>query len=92
MAGSSSWNIHNRYVLQINAAAPPGVTGAVNGAGQAISAGARAFGPFLGGLAWSLSIGAGFPGHQFLVFAGLAIIAFLYQFTYALVDLPELDH
>ncbi|BDA43547.1 Uncharacterized membrane protein YCR023C at N-terminal half [Coccomyxa sp. Obi] len=76
----------------INAAAPPGVTGAVNGAGQAISAGARAFGPFLGGLAWSLSISAGFPGHQFLVFAGLAIIAFFYQFTYALVDLPELDN
>lgn len=51
----------------------------------------RAFGPFLGGLAWSLSIRAGFPGHQFLVFAGVATIAFFFQFTYALVDLPDLD-
>jgi hypothetical protein len=77
--------------LQINAAAPPGVAGAVNGAGQAVSALMRAFGPFLGGLAWSLSIRAGFPGHQFLVFAGVATIAFFFQFTYALVDLPDLD-
>ena len=76
---------------QINAAAPPGVAGAVNGAGQAVSALMRAFGPFLGGLAWSLSIRAGFPGHQFLVFAGVATIAFFFQFTYALVDLPDLD-
>ncbi|EIE19491.1 MFS general substrate transporter [Coccomyxa subellipsoidea C-169] len=75
----------------INAAAPPGVAGAVNGAGQAVSALMRAFGPFLGGLAWSLSIHVGFPGHQFLVFAAVSLIAFLYQFTYAWVDLPNLD-
>ncbi len=77
--------------VQINAAAPPGVAGAVNGAGQAVSALMRAFGPFLGGLAWSLSIHVGFPGHQFLVFAAVSLIAFLYQFTYAWVDLPNLD-
>lgn len=77
--------------MQINAAAPPGVSGAVNGAGQAVSALMRAFGPFLGGFAWSLSISAGFPGHQFMVFVAVAIVAFLFQFTYTLVDLPDLD-
>jgi hypothetical protein len=78
-------------VMQINAAAPPGVAGAVNGAGQAVSSLMRALGPFLGGFAWSLSISIRVPGHQFLVFVCISMVAFLYQFVYSFVDLPDLD-
>lgn len=63
----------------------------MNGAGQAITSLARSFGPFLGGYSWGLSITAGFAGHQFLVFIAIASVAFVSQFLYSLVDLPDLD-
>ncbi|CAL5223223.1 g5700 [Coccomyxa viridis] len=75
----------------INAAASREEIGQVNGAGQAITALARSFGPFLGGYSWGLSITAGFPGHQFLVFIAISAVAFVSQFLYAFVDLPGLD-
>ena len=77
--------------VQINAAASREDIGQVNGAGQAITALARSFGPFLGGYSWGLSITAGFPGHQFLVFIAISAVAFASQFLYAFVDLPGLD-
>ena len=78
-------------MVQINAAAAPEATAQVNGAGQAITSLARSFGPFLGGYSWGLSITAGFPGHQFLVFIAISAVAFASQFLYAFVDLPDLD-
>ena len=78
--------------MQINAAGPPDAGGAVNGAGQAVSSFMRAIGPFIGGYAWSFSVGLDVPGHQYLVFVGAAVAAFLGQFLYAHFDLPNLDH
>lgn len=52
---------------QINAAGPPGAAGAVNGAGQAVSALMRAIGPTIGGFSWSASISLHMPGQQYLV-------------------------
>lgn len=77
--------------VQINAAASREEVGQVNGAGQAITALARSFGPFLGGYSWGLSISIGYPGHQFLVFVAISAVAFVSQFLYALVDLPDLE-
>jgi hypothetical protein len=60
-------------MVLINVTAPNGQLGRVNGMGQSIASFVRGAGPAIGGYVWALTLGTGLPGHQFIVYSGLAL-------------------
>ncbi len=69
--------------MQVNNSGPRSQLGAINGAGQAVAAFVRALGPALGGLLWGASLHLPIPGHQYFVFALVAIVMMVLQIVYA---------
>ena len=69
---------------QINHSVYPEYLGVVNGLGQSLAAAARAIGPALGGLLWSISIQKNFV---FLNFLGVMVVLMLSGYVNRL--LPE---
>ena len=61
----------------MNAGAPPGQLGVVNGVGQAVGALVRGAAPLLAGLEWALFLALGGRGHQFGAWACVAATALL---------------
>lgn len=62
-------------IIMVNAAPSPDQLGDVNGVGQTLAAFVRGIGPALGGILWAASLGLHVPGHQFLTFAVIALVA-----------------
>jgi hypothetical protein len=82
-------NAFTGCLILVNAAAPEGKLGAVNGAGQSLASLVRALGPALGGLSWGwshqLAAAPGWPAWlppQFLPFAGAAALLFATDTVY----------
>lgn len=89
-------NVFTACLILVNAAAPPGSLGAVNGAGQSLASLARALGPALGGLswAWSHEVAGSLPAwlpHQFLPFLAVAAMAWATLPVYWGVHVPDAD-
>mmetsp|Transcript_48489 Transcript_48489/g.155107 ORF Transcript_48489/g.155107 Transcript_48489/m.155107 type:complete len:116 (-) Transcript_48489:75-422(-) len=68
-------NLFTPSIILVNAAAPPGRIGEINGVGQTCAAMVRAFGPALGGAVWGYSTRLAFRGHQFVVFSIMSLTA-----------------
>ncbi|KAL4425550.1 hypothetical protein ABPG75_009566 [Micractinium tetrahymenae] len=88
-------NAFTSCLILVNAAAPEGSLGKVNGVGQSIASLVRAAGPALGGLtwAWSLQLSglAPWPAwlpHQYLPFALVALLALSTDLVYRGFRLP----
>lgn len=63
-------------MIQVNHSVPSECLGAVNGLGQSMAAFARAIGPALGGIFWSLSIRNHFVLFNFIITAVVMLIAY----------------
>lgn len=76
-------SVFTSSAIMVNAAAPPGQLGAVNGFGSSIVALLRGLGPALGGWLWSATLALGVPCHQYVTYAvvaaGLLATSFLYS-------------
>lgn len=62
LRGAAAVTVFTNAMMLVNAAAPPGQLGEVNGVGQAVGAFVRGFGPELIGLIWSWFIESGGSG------------------------------
>lgn len=88
-------NAFTSCLILVNAAAPEGSLGKVNGVGQSIASLVRAAGPALGGLAWAWSLQlAALPAwpawlpHQYLPFVLVALLAMGTDLVYRSFRLP----
>lgn len=81
-------NSFSSSLIMVNNAAPKHAIGKVNGSGQMLASLVRALGPALAGVLWGSSIQLNIPGHQFIPFAALSIVAAGTQFIYVVLKLP----
>ena len=81
-------NSFSSSLIMVNTAAPKYAIGKVNGSGQMLASLVRALGPALAGVLWGSSLQLNFPGHQFIPFAALSIVAAGTQFIYVVLKLP----
>lgn len=93
--GPAATNAFTSCLILVNAAAPEGSLGKVNGVGQSIASLVRAAGPALGGLAWAWSLQlAALPAwpawlpHQYLPFVLVALLAMGTDLVYRSFRLP----
>ena len=88
--GACAVVMFSNVMMLLNAAAPPGAIGEVNGVGQAVGALVRGLGPGLAGVEWALFLATGAPGHQFGAFACVAAASVAAYFIYKRVDIEAL--
>ena len=81
-------NSFSSSLIMVNNAAPKHAIGKVNGSGQMLASLVRALGPALAGVLWGGSIQLNIPGHQFIPFAALSVVAAGTQFIYVVLKLP----
>lgn len=89
LRGIASTNAFTACIILVNQSAPQGTLGAVNGAGQTLASFVRALAPALGGLSWGWSTALKVPGHQFLPFGFMALVALGTLLVYRGFQLPE---
>ena len=73
-------------MVMLNVAAPREHIGAINGVGQTLASFVRGAGPALGGGLWSVSVGSGLSGSQFIVFAFISCVALAGNALYGFLD------
>ncbi|DBB02074.1 TPA: hypothetical protein ACH3X1_000646 [Trebouxia sp. C0004] len=78
-------NAFSSSLIMVKNAAPKHAIGKVNGSGQMLASLVRALGPALAGVLWGSSIQLNIPGHQFIPFAALSIVAAGTQFIYVVL-------
>ncbi|GAB4814743.1 hypothetical protein N2152v2_001789 [Parachlorella kessleri] len=89
--GITSTNAFTACIIMVNQCAPEGTLGRVNGAGQSVASFVRAAAPALGGLMWGWSTALPLPGHQFLPFVFITVVALGTLLVYRELKPPQAE-